>query len=135
MDYDKLLTRGYALVPESAKKSERFEIPKAKGHIQGNKTVLTNFFQIASTLRREPEHLLKYILRELATPAVTKGTQVLFGRKVSASRVNETIAKYANTFVICKDCGKPDTQVVKKARINYLKCTACGSQHPINART
>ena len=126
-----MLKTGYDQVPQSALNSERFEIPKAKGHIQGSKTVLTNFFQIAKTLGRDPQHLLKFILRELATPAETKGTLVSFGSKVSASRVNETIEKYAKTYVICKSCGKPDTKIIKKDRIDYLKCTACGAQSPI----
>ncbi len=126
-----MLKRGYELVPESAKTGERFEIPKVKGHIQGTKTIVTNFFQIASTLRRDPQQVLKFLLRELATPAETKGTQIIFGRKVSASRVNEIIEKYAKTFVICQECGKPDTKIIKKNRISFLRCTACGAEHPI----
>ena len=131
MDYDKLLDSGYEKIPENALKGERFEIPKAKGHIQGNKTVLTNFFVITKALGRESQHIMKFLLRELATPAIIKGSQVFFGSKVSAARVNEAIEKYANTYVLCKSCGKPDTKIIKKDRIDYLKCTACGAQSPI----
>ncbi len=131
MDYKEMLKKGYDKIPKSAIKGERFEIPKAKGHIQGNKTVLVNFFQICKTLGRDSQHILKFLLRELATPAEVKGSQLMFGSKVSAARVNETIEKYANTYVICKSCGKPDTKIIKKDRIDYLKCTACGAQSPI----
>jgi translation initiation factor 2 subunit 2 len=133
MDYEAMLNKGYESVPKDANSGERFEIPKAKGHIQGSKTVISNFFQIAKILRRDSQHILKFILRELATPAETKGTQIVFGRKVSAARLNETIEKYAKIFVLCKSCGKPDTQIIKKDRVDYLKCTACGAQSPIKA--
>lgn len=128
-----MLGRGVEQIPDSAKKGERFEIPKAKGHIQGSKTVVTNFQQICKTLGRDSQHILKFILRELATPAESKGTNVVFGSKVSASRVNEAIIKYANTYVLCKTCGKPDTKIVKKDRIDYIKCMACGAQSPIKS--
>ena len=68
MDYKKMLEKARKELPESVKKVERFEIPKVKGHIEGNKTVISNFQQIADVLTRPVEHLLKYVLRELATP-------------------------------------------------------------------
>ncbi len=134
MDYEKMLDKVYEEIPSAKDSSERFEIPKAKGHIQGNRTVLTNFFQITKILGRDSQHILKFILRELASPAEVKGSQVVFGRKVSAAKVNETIEKYANTYVICKTCGKPDTEIIKKDRIDYLKCNACGAQSPIKSK-
>lgn len=128
-----MLKRGFEQVPESAKTGERFEIPKVKGHIQGSKTVVSNFFQIASAIQRDPQKLLKFILRELATPAETNGSQIIFGRKVSASRVNETVEKFAKLYVICKECGKPDTTIIKKNRVGFLHCNACGAEHPIKS--
>jgi len=134
MDYEKLLERGIESLPEKKSLAERFNIPKAKGHIQGTKTVISNFTQIAQSLGREPQHLLKFILRELATPGEFSGNLVIFKRKVSASAVNNAVLKYAETFVICKECGKPDTKIVKKGGISYLKCLACGAQNSIRSK-
>ncbi|MFP4112485.1 MAG: translation initiation factor IF-2 subunit beta [Candidatus Woesearchaeota archaeon] len=134
MDYEKLLERGREKLPEKESLSERFNIPKAKGHIQGTKTVISNFQQIAQILGRDANHILKFVLRELATPGDMRGQLVIFGRKVSASAVNNAIAKYAETFVMCKECGKPDTKVVKKSGIPYLKCMACGAQNVIRSK-
>ena len=72
-------------LPEAVFLKERFEIPKALGHIQGNRTIITNFLQIASTLRRDVSHLLKYILKELATPGNLSKSALIMGRKVPAS--------------------------------------------------
>ena len=134
MDYQKLLKKAFEEMPESVKNKERFEIPKVLGHIEGNKTIISNFHQIADALGREPDHLLKYILKELATPGEIDKNRVIIGRKISASSVNEKIQKYADEFVICKECKKADTQMVKKDKILFIKCLVCGAQHPVRSK-
>jgi len=134
MDYDKMLKRAVELVPKDSLKAERFEIPKVRGHIQGNKTVVTNLVQIANTLTRKPEHLLKYILKELATPGDFKKNTVMFGRKISATSINEKITNYARVFVICPECGKPDTKLAKEKTLWFIKCLACGAKRAIKAK-
>ena len=95
MDYEELLDIGKKQLPERVLAKERFEIPKVIGHIQGNKTVISNFSQIASTIMREPSHLLKFVLKELATPGELQGNLLIIGTKVSASRINDKIKEYA----------------------------------------
>lgn len=128
-----MLERGVKKLPESAIEKQRFEVPKVKGHQEGNKTVISNFSQIADTLRRKPEHFIKFLLRELATPGDLKGGSLILKRKISASKVNEKIQKYAYEFVLCPECGKPDTQIIKEKDVSYLKCMACGAKHPIKS--
>ena len=134
MEYEQLLDTAIKNMPEVILAKERFEMPKVRGHIQGNRTIISNFYQIASTLRRQPEHLLKFILKELATPGELKKTGVIIGRKISASIINEKIKKYTNEFVLCRECGKPDTQIITSENISYLKCLACGSKNYIKSR-
>lgn len=132
--YQELLKRARDNLPESVYESARFEIPKVKGHIQGNKTVISNFLQIASTLRRPVDHLLKYILRALATPGEIKKNLLVFGRKLSANIINEKIRLYAREFVICSECGKPDTQIIKEGELSYLRCMACGAKNRVKSK-
>ncbi len=134
MDYEELLKRAKKELPNSAKETSRFEIPLVRGHIQGNRTIISNFNQIAAALRREPEHLLKYVLKELATPGEIKKKGVIFGRKVSASMINEKIQQYAKEFVICKECKRPDTKLVKEERVLFIRCLACGARHPVKTK-
>ncbi len=134
MDYEKLLERAESKIPKKMTEDTRFEIPKVKGHIEGSKTIVTNFGQITSTLRREPSHLLKYLLRELATPGNIDGQRLILGKKISSGVINEKIEKYASEFVICKDCKKPDSQLLKEGRVLMLKCMACGAKHPIMSK-
>lgn len=122
-------------LPESVFERERFEIPKVKGHIQGNKTIITNFLNIAGVLSRAPDHLLKFILKELATPGeVKKSGSVIMGTKVPASRINEKIRQYSDEFVLCSECGKPDTKLEKDGAFLFMKCAACGARHTVKLK-
>ncbi|MBW2989865.1 translation initiation factor IF-2 subunit beta [Candidatus Woesearchaeota archaeon] len=135
MSYEELLKKAREQLPKSVFEKERFEIPKVKGHIQGNKTILSNFLQIADILGRPADHLLKYILKELAAPGeVKKSGSVMIGTKIGASRINEKVRQYANTFVLCSECGKPDTKIEKEDKFTFLKCHACGARHPIKTK-
>jgi translation initiation factor 2 subunit 2 len=130
MSYQDLLKRGRKNLPDSVLRTERFVIPRIRGHIQGNKTVLSNFFQISDLLGRDHNHFLKYLLKELATPGEAKKPLLLLGRKVSATRINEKIQEYAEKYVLCKECRKPDTSFVRQNRVLFLKCNACGAKYP-----
>lgn len=132
MDYNSLLSRAYEKMPNTAlTKMDRFEIPKAAGHIQGNKTIISNFSQISSTLGGKPQQVLKFILKELATPGEIKGQYLILGSKIPASRINEKVRKYAIEYLICAECGKPDTKILKEGNIHYKKCMACGAKEAI----
>lgn len=121
-------------LPEVKEVTQRFEIPKVTGHVEGNKTIITNFLQICNILHREPQQLIKYLQRELATPAILDNRRLIFGRKLNSALINQKIDAYAKEFVICKECGKPDTQLVKEEHVLVLKCTACGAKHTVKAK-
>ena len=133
--YKELLEAARKDLPENVFQKERFEIPKVRGHIQGNRTVISNFLQIADILGREPEKMLKFILRELATPGeIKKSGSVIIGTKVPASRINEKIKHYADSHVFCYECGKPDTKIEKEGNFSFIKCMACGARHTIKSK-
>lgn len=133
-NYEDLLERGKKALPKTSQGINRFTIPKIRGHIQGNKTILSNFLQIAHSLGRKQEHLLKFVLKELAAPGEIKKQFVILGTKVPANRINEKIQKYADTFVVCKECGKPDTTITKEGNIYFIKCQACGARHSVYSK-
>ncbi|MFC1768903.1 translation initiation factor IF-2 subunit beta [Nanoarchaeota archaeon] len=131
-DYKEMLKDVRENLPEAASVRERFEIPKVMGHIQGNRTVISNFPQIANHLRRDVRHMLKFVLKELAAPGEMKRTGALiFGTKLPASRINDKVRLYADRFVLCPECGKPDTKLEKEGPVTMLKCSACGAKHPV----
>jgi len=133
-NYEKLLERAKSSLPEIKQSTERFEMPKVKGHIQGNKTIISNFSEMVKIFNRKQEHLLKYLLRELATPGNLDGPRLILGRKISSSPINVKIEQYANEFVLCPVCKKPDTILIKEERITMMKCTACGAKNPVRTK-
>jgi translation initiation factor 2 subunit 2 len=133
MEYNKLLDEAYQKV-KPIKSSERFEIPKIEGHIEGTKTILTNLHQIASHIRRDINHLLKYLLRELATSGKVEGNRVVLQRKIPSVKINEKIQSYVEEFVLCRECKKPDTELVKEERFMFVHCLACGAKHSVRAK-
>lgn len=132
--YEAMLERAKEILPDESEETSRFTIPNVKGHIEGVKTIINNWSQIADTLRRKPEHMLKYVQKELATPGeIIKGS-VVFGTKIPASKINEKIKQYTDEFVFCKTCGKPDTKLTKDVNVYFVHCQACGAKNPVKSR-
>lgn len=130
-DYEKLLERAIEQIPKTVFESSRFQIPEADVTIVGNRTILRNFKNIATTLNREPDHLMKYLLRELGAAGDIQGAQAVFQGKFSAATVQDRIRRYAEEFVLCKECGKPDTRLERRERVYVLRCEACGARNPV----
>jgi len=133
-NYEDLLEKARKEIPIKVLEISRFDIPKVKGHFQGNKTIISNFNQIANTFHRDPKHLVKFILKELATPGELTKTALILGSKIASTRINEKIEKYAKEFVICKECNKPETKLIKQGEVTILRCLACGAHHPIKSK-
>ena len=133
-NYEELLKKAKASLPEIKISTERFEIPKVIGHLQGNKTMISNFANIVKAFNRDQAHLLKYLLRELATPGEIDGPRLVLGRKIPASLINDKVKQYADEFVLCSVCKKPDTILAKEERVLTIRCTACGTKHPVRSK-
>ena len=132
-DYESLLTQAYEKV-KPIEHSERFEIPKVQGHLEGNKTILTNLPQIATHIRRDINHLLKFLLKELATSGKIANGRVILQRKIPSIKINEKIEAYTKEFVICKECKKPDSELIKDSPFLFIHCLACGAKHSVRAK-
>lgn len=132
--YEKLLEETYGKIKQTDQSGERFEIPKIEGHFEGKKTVLTNFFQIASHLRRSPEHFQKFMLKELAASGQKEGDRLLLNITVPSTKINQKIESYTNEFVLCRECKKPDTELIRKDRITFIHCLACGAKHSVRSK-
>ncbi len=130
--YEKLLEEAYSKVKSVPNgRAERFEIPKADAQIIGNKTVISNFSQICSYLRRKPEDTMKFLSKELAAYCKQEGDRLVLNRKISQNYINDKITLYVEMFVICKQCKKPDTEIIKEGSFAFIHCLACGAKHSI----
>ena len=73
-----MLNRAYEQLPEQLEEQDRFQVPRARVSRQGRRSVIMNFTEIAEGLQRDPEHLLKFLLKETATRGNYDGTRVVF---------------------------------------------------------
>jgi translation initiation factor 2 subunit 2 len=130
-EYAKLLDRAYASLPKTTGTGERFEIPRVVGIRMGRRTIIQNFGEISSRLNRDPHHLLKFLSRELATAASLDGARAIFQGRFDVQTVTRLLDIYAQRFVICPICKRPDTKVEKEGRLLFLRCEACGARSSI----
>jgi translation initiation factor 2 subunit 2 len=128
MDYNELLERGMKNMPKQASEGERFEIKKAITQKDGRKTIIVNFLEVAKSLRRDPNHLLKFLLKELATKGDYSGQRLTVLGNFTADHINKKIDIYVGSFIVCPECGKPDTQLFKEGKFTIMKCEACGAR-------
>jgi translation initiation factor 2 subunit 2 len=132
--YEDMLKSAYSGLSEPTDTGERFIMPKTKIYIEGKTTVLENFADIAGVLNRDKDHLMKFILGELGTAGKIDGSRAVFNGKFEESQFEVIVATYVNDYVICSECGRPDTKLVKDDRVQMLLCEACGSKRPIRKR-
>lgn len=133
-DYMALLKRAKIACPEVTENHERFEIPELDILQEGKITVFRNFIDVTDKLRREPEHLLQFLLKELGTPGNIEGRRAVFKAKINPQQIDDKIQMYTETYVICSECGLPDTKMTKDGRTLMLECEACGARRPIMVR-
>jgi translation initiation factor 2 subunit 2 len=132
--YEQLLKEAYTHITETSGDTGRFTVPETKVYIEGKTTILENFGEIASTVRREPDHLMKFLLGELGTAGKIDGSRAIFNGKFEHAVIETAIRNYVDDYVICSECGKPDTRLVKDGRITLLRCDACGGHRPVRKR-
>ncbi len=130
-DYEKMLKKVQKDVPDEVSKSTRFKMPKFDSHIQGKKTFIKNFKNVADKLRRDPDHLMKYLAKECGVPAEMKNGRLLLKGKFRQRKLNKELKMYVNEYVLCKECGKPDTKFTTQKGVTYMRCESCGGRSPV----
>ncbi len=133
-DYEALLDRAHRLLPPVRVATERFQIPEPDVMTDGKNTVVRNFKEITDVLRREPEHVIGYLARELGAPGVLDLPRGVLKSRVSRDQIAQRLREYSEKYVICSECKRPDTHLSKDGRLTLLICEACGAQRPVTVR-
>jgi len=126
-EYELLLERAMSMLPSVALQHERFEIPKVSSFIEGSRTIIKNLNEIADILHRPQEEIFTFLLKELASRGKIEKGRAIIERSLKDEMINEKIEKYTKEFVLCKECGKPDTRIEIIEGHRALKCMACGA--------
>jgi translation initiation factor 2 subunit 2 len=129
--YDELLKRAYSQMPEVSLKRERLELPRLLISTIGMRTIIFNFKEVADVLDRDPQHILKFLTREMATAATFHELRAIFQGKFKRDSFERLLQRYTESFVVCPVCKRPDTKIVKEKRLAFLVCNACGARSSI----
>jgi len=133
-NYDELIDKAYEKIPDNVKKLSRFVIPKVELRIEAKYTYITNFNKIINTLMRDRKHFIGVFLKKVGTMGEVRGQQLFLKGVYKEQVLNRLIQLYSKTYVLCRICNKPDTDIQREGKKNYLKCTACGAREEIREK-
>ncbi len=129
--YDDLLERAYSQLPKVVEAKERFTMPRPEIMIEGKTTIIRNFRELCDRINRKPEDVMAYLLRELGTSGSLSGDRLILQGVIEQNRIIDAIESYVLSYVICSECGSPDTEIIRQGRNLMLKCHACGAIRPV----
>jgi translation initiation factor 2 subunit 2 len=127
-NYDDLLKRAQDQMPEVQAKRERLELPRIMIQTVGMRTIINNFKEISEALDRDPQHILKFLTREMATAATFHDSRAIFQGKFQRESFERLLQRYMESYVVCPVCKRPDTKLSKEKRLAFLICNACGAK-------
>jgi translation initiation factor 2 subunit 2 len=130
-NYNDLLKRAQAQVPEGTLKKERLELPRLFVSMVGMRTTIANFKEVSDTLDRDPQHILKFLTREMATAATYHDGRAIFQGKFPRDTFERLLQRYMESFVTCPVCKRPDTSILKEKRLSFIVCNACGARSSV----
>ena len=131
-DYEDLLKRVESQLGNTSRKVvSRLELPSPQIMWVGQRTIFRNFMEFPKALRREPEKLLLYLNKELASAGYIAGERVIFLGRKEPSSFGALIDRYVKDYVMCPVCGSPDTRTEKSKKVGFLLCEACGARSSI----
>lgn len=118
--------------------SYRYKMPTVVGKIEGKgngiKTVIVNIGDLATALNRDPQEVNKFFGCEM-------GAQTTFNEDTMKAIVNgahtdpklqDCVHKYVEKFVLCPNCGLPETVYSIKQGCIWHKCAACGAKEMVD---
>ncbi len=130
-DYMKLLNKAEGAFSDSTKVQSRLKIPEPDVISEGKVTIIRNFQDIGELINRPAKAIMKHFTRELGIGVAMDGRRLIINKKVDANTIQQKIREYMETYVICYECGSPDTEMERVGRVDVLVCKACGAQHSV----
>ena len=140
-DYELLLDRIVDIIRDKNKDSnetdKNWSLPVPELVKQATRSVWKNFGETCTILKREKEHLQAFILKELGTEGNIAGEyseQLSLKGRITSTKVEGLIKKYALEFIRCPNCKSLDTTLTKNpsTRLRMLECNYCKTKISVN---
>ena len=139
--YDQLLDMVFGIMREknpemaSGKKKTFVMKPPQVQRAGSKKTAFTNFAEICRLLKREPKHVLQFLMAELGTTGSIDGNQCLIVKgRFQQKHFENVLRGYIKEYVTCHTCRSSDTELTKDiSRLFFIQCKACGSRCSVSS--
>lgn len=95
------------------------------------KTCYVNIIGTCQALKRDPNHLKKFIETELITTSNFNGDKQLIIRgRWRDQHIRSVLTSYVKSYILCEDCKSLNTKIEKNnsTRLYELKCNDCGAE-------
>jgi len=132
MDYEASLDRAMDELPEYGSEEGRFDVPDVAAQPDGAFTRITNMAELADALSRDAEHIHRFVQQELGTAGQFEEGTARYNGNFSGDDLDAVIEQYVQEYVLCSECGLPDTRLVTENRTQMLRCDACGAFRPVS---
>lgn len=110
----------------------RYKMPpiciKIEGKGNGVKTLISNITTISKSLNRPVVYIIKYAGYELCaqTQCDLKKQKFIINGSYEVQKLQAIVDAFINKYVLCSECGNPETDlIVQKSAVLQL-CKACG---------
>lgn len=134
LQYESLLTKAMneLKMMREMKENSKFRLPLDVKRNVPTKTSI-NLQEISVHLRRDEDHVLKFILNELLTTgSLNQEGRLYMKGRFTKTQIQEVLREYIELFVICKSCMKSDnTELIKENKMVFLKCEGCGASRHV----
>mmetsp|Transcript_169 Transcript_169/g.200 ORF Transcript_169/g.200 Transcript_169/m.200 type:complete len:420 (-) Transcript_169:191-1450(-) len=116
----------------------RYKMPVVYGKVEGRgngiKTVIPNISEVALALHRPPGEVNKFFGCELGAQTTynTDTDRAVVNGSHSDKVLQDMIHRYIEVFVICPNCGLPETDYKIKNGLIHHKCAACGAKEMVD---
>uniref|UniRef100_A0A914XRZ9 Eukaryotic translation initiation factor 2 subunit 2 n=1 Tax=Plectus sambesii TaxID=2011161 RepID=A0A914XRZ9_9BILA len=138
--YDQLLDLVFGIMREknpelTAGDKKKFVMkPPQVARAGSKKTAFANFAEICRLLKRNPKHVLQFLLAELGTTGSIDGNNCLIVKgRFQQKHIESVLRKYIKEYVTCHTCRSSDTELTKDTRLFFLQCQTCGSRCSVTA--
>ena len=100
LDYEKLLERAREGLEDVMSNNERFSPPTPDVLHEGSKkTIIRNFTEMVDVLRRDENHLYKFLLQELGTAGSINNRRLVLQGRVPEKKIKDNLE--AEIFNVC----------------------------------
>ncbi len=126
-----MLEKAIEDTPDIEGSSDRFEVPEPDVRQEGNVTVYENFQDLIDRLDRDEDHVMKFLQNEVGTSGhIDESGRARLTGDFREDRIAEAVDAYTEEFVLCPECGLPDTRLEREQGAVLLRCEACGARSP-----